>query len=136
MVAVKDRFEVQVASCRPSSAPYPGDGLANSNGVSASDGYGLQVVVGADETVAVVYFHPVAAAPRMPPRGTYNARISRVHLGAARRCVVLAQMEVSGCPGQRTDPEPEGRRGSQHLEGRHEVARGRPAQPGQFYCQR
>jgi hypothetical protein len=43
------------------------------DGVTAADGNGLKVVVGGDESVAVIDFNPVAAAPWMPSGCTDDA---------------------------------------------------------------
>jgi hypothetical protein len=64
---------MQVASRRPPGSAYPGNGLPNIDEVTAADGNGLEMVVGGDESVAVIDLNPVAAAPWMPSGGTDHA---------------------------------------------------------------
>jgi hypothetical protein len=108
MAAIKDGFEVQVASRRPSGAAHLGDELANVDPVASAHSNGFQVVVGGDQAVAVVDFHAVAPAPGVPAGGPDHSRIGGVHFRSARRGIVLAEVEVAGGPGQRAHPETEG----------------------------
>jgi hypothetical protein len=126
---------MQVAAGGPSGGPDPGNGFAGDHGVSAADGNGRQMVVGRDESVAVIDLDPVAATPGMPARGTDHARVSREHLRAARRRKVLAEVEITCCSKQRTYPEAKGRGRSQLLEGSHQETRRRPAHPCQLHVQ-
>ena len=126
---------MQVAAGGPSGGPDPGNGFAGDHGVSAADGNGRQMVVGRDESVAVIDLDPVAATPGMPARGTDHARVSREHLRAARRRKVLAEVEITCCSKQRTYPEAKGRGRSQLFEGSHQETRRRPAHPCQLHVQ-
>ncbi len=99
---------MKMAACGPPCGPDPRDHLPNVNGIARLHGDGFQVVVGCDEAVAVVNFHPVSAAPGVPARGAHHPGIGRIHPGAARGRIVLAQMEVAGGSRQRADPEAKG----------------------------
>ncbi|MDQ0680171.1 hypothetical protein QFZ30_003553 [Arthrobacter pascens] len=85
------------------------DDLADLHGIAGMHGYGFKVVVCGDESIAVINFHPVAAAPWVPAHGPDHTRIRRVNPGAAGCRVVLAQVEVSGTPGDRADAQAKGR---------------------------
>jgi hypothetical protein len=108
MAAVKDRFEVEVASGGPSGAAHLGNELANVDPVARSHSNGFQVVVRGNQPVAVVDLHPVAPTPGVPASGTDHSRIGGVHFRSARRGIILAEVEVTGGPGQRAYPEAEG----------------------------
>ena len=71
MAAIEDRFKVQVASRRPTGAAHPAEDLAGVDLVARTDSDCLKVVVRCDQPVAVVDFHPVAAAPRVPACSTH-----------------------------------------------------------------
>ncbi|MCU1566025.1 MAG: hypothetical protein JWQ56_962 [Pseudarthrobacter sp.] len=118
MAPVEDRLEVQVASCGPAGAAHRGDELASIDFVTRVHSNGIQVVVGGDQAVAVIDLHPVAPAPRMPACCADHSGVRCIHLGSARRGVVLAEMEVFGGPGQGADPETERRTGNQLFQGR------------------
>jgi hypothetical protein len=120
VVAVEDRLEVQMASCRPSGGAYSGDNLAGTNRVAGADSNCIQVVVGGDESVAVVDFNPVAASPGMPSGSAHHSRIRCVYRRSAGGCIVLAKVEITRGPRQWADPETEGRAGMELLEGCHQ----------------
>jgi hypothetical protein len=123
---------VQVATGGPPGGAHPGDGLANLHLVTRADGNRLKVVVGGDEAVAVVDFHPVTAAPGMPAGSPHNAGIGGVNGGAARSRVVLAKMEITCRPRQRAGAEAEGRARIQEGQRCHQETGGRPADTRQF----
>jgi len=108
MAPVEDRLEVQVAPGGPSGGTHLGDELANINLVARMHSDGIQMVVGGDQAVAVVDLHPVATAPRVPACCPDHSRVRRIHPGSARRRIILAEVEVSGGPGQRAHPVTEG----------------------------
>ncbi|KRE82314.1 hypothetical protein ASG86_11735 [Arthrobacter sp. Soil764] len=93
------------------------------------------MVVGGDEPVAVIDFHTVAAAPGMPPCRAHNTGVSCVDGGAAGRCIILAQVEITGSPADGTDPETEGRTRIQKLQRGHEKAGSGPAHACGANCQ-
>jgi hypothetical protein len=72
--------------------------------VAFFDGDALQVIVGGDQAVAVVNFHPVAATPRVPPGGPDHAGIGCIDAGAAGGSEVLAPVEFSQFAGDRAAP--------------------------------
>lgn len=69
MLSVFNDFEVEMAPCGGSGGADAGDDLTNADPIALLDCHGLQVVIRRNDPVAVVYFHPVAAAPRMPSCG-------------------------------------------------------------------
>lgn len=73
MAAIEDGLKVQVASRRPTGTPHPAEDLAGADLFSRTDSDGLKVVVRCDQPVAVVDFHPVAAAPRVPACSTHQS---------------------------------------------------------------
>lgn len=128
VAAIEDRFKVQVASRRRTGAAYPAEDLAGVDLLARVDSDGLKVVVRCDQPVAVIDFHPVAAAPWVPACSTHESCIRRVNACSARGGVVLPQVEVSGRPGQRAHPETEGRAGIEQSQRRHQESGRRPAE--------
>jgi hypothetical protein len=128
MAPVKDRFEVQVASCGPSGGTHLGDELSNIDPFARAHSNGFQMVVGGDQAVAVVNLHPVAPAPGVPSGGADHSRIGGINFRSARRGIVLAEVEIARGPGQGTHPETEGRAGYEQFKWRPEEAGGGPAQ--------
>ena len=100
---------MQVAARGPSGGPNTRDDLAHPHLVAGVHTNGFEVVVGGDEPVAVVNLNPVAAAPGVPAGRPHNTGVSGVDGSSAGGCVILAQVEVSRCPADRADPEPERR---------------------------
>ena len=109
--AVEDGLEVKMAARRGSGGTYPGNNFPHPHGVALLDSDRLQMVVRGDETVSVIDFHPVAAAPRVPPDGPHHTGVGRVHPGAAGRGEVLAPVEFACEPGEGAGAHPEGGRG-------------------------
>ena len=87
---------MQVAAGGGSGRPHPGNDLTNPHRVALLDGDRLKMVVGGDEPVAVVDFHAVSAAPRVPTDSPHDAGVGRVDTGAARRGKVLAPVKFPG----------------------------------------
>ena len=113
---------MKVAAGGRSGGADPGNDLAHPHRVPLLDGDGLKVVVRGDQPVAVVNFHAVPAAPRVPADGPHHTGVGGVDPSAAGRRVVLAQVELSYGPGNRTDAEPEGRTRRERFKRRHEGA--------------
>ncbi|GGH96313.1 hypothetical protein GCM10007170_23870 [Arthrobacter liuii] len=126
---------MQVAPRGPSGGAHQRDDLAYLHLVAGVDADGLKVVVGGDESVAVVDFYAVAAAPRMPSGRAHNTGISCVDGCPAWGRVILAQVEISRGPADRTDPETEGRTRIEELERGHQEAGQRPARARGAYRQ-
>ena len=118
---------MQVAARGPSGGAHACDDLANLHPVAGMNADGLQVVVGGDESIAVVDLYPVAAAPWMPAGRPHNTRISCVDGRAAGRRIILSQMEVPRSAAKRADPETERRTRIEELERCHQEAGQRPA---------
>ena len=106
VLAVEDRLEMQVAAGGPPGGAHPGDNLPHLHGVPRPDGDGLEVVVRSDQPVAVVNFHPVPAAPRVPAGSPDHAGVGGINPGAAACREVLAKMEVSVRPTDGADAVP------------------------------
>jgi hypothetical protein len=119
---------MKVAAGGGSGGPHPGNDLPHPHGVALLDRDRLQVVIRGDEAVAVVDFHPIAAAPRVPPHGPHHTGVGGVNPGAARRREVLAPVELARVSRQGAGAQPErGRRHERFQRGHEETVRG-PAQ--------
>jgi hypothetical protein len=127
---------MQVAPRGPACGSHSRKDLAHLHRVPCPDGDGLQVVVGGDQTVAVVNFHAVPTTPGVPPRGPDHTGVGGVNPGAATRGEILAEVEVPGMPRDGTNAEPEGRALREYFQGRHQGALRRPLQLGGSHIQR
>ncbi|MDQ0827354.1 hypothetical protein QFZ60_003527 [Arthrobacter sp. B2I5] len=127
---------MQVAARGPAGGTNTRDDLARLDGVAQTDADGLKVVVGGDESIAVIDFHAVAATPGMPPGSAHNTGISCVDGGAAGRCIILAQVEITGGPADGTDPETKRRTRIEKLKRGHEKTGSGPAHACGAYSQR
>jgi len=127
---------MQVAARGPAGGANTRDDLARPHGVARTDADGLKVVVGGDETIAVIDFHAVTATPGMPAGSAYNTGVSRVDGGPAGRCIILAQVEITGSPADGTDPETERRTRIKKLQRGHQKAGAGPAHACGPYSQR
>ncbi|GAB3550336.1 hypothetical protein GCM10027404_17390 [Arthrobacter tumbae] len=66
---------MQVAARGPACGAYGGDDLPGAHAVAGLYPDSLEVIVGGDQTVAVVEFHTVSAAPGVPAGSTDNTGI-------------------------------------------------------------
>lgn len=100
---------MQMATGGRTGGSYPGDHLAHPHRFPFGYGDPLKVVVGGDQAVAVIDFHAVAAAPRVPADSTDHSRVGGVDKRSASRGEVLAPVEFAGQAGNGVYPQPEGR---------------------------
>jgi hypothetical protein len=126
---------MQVAARGPPGATNTRDDLSCLHRVARMDTDGIEVVVGGDESVAVIDFHPVAATPGVPSSRANNTGVSCVDGCAAGRGIVLAQVEITSGPADRTDPETERRTRIEKLKRGHQKTGARPAQARRPYRQ-
>ncbi|MGY2743871.1 hypothetical protein ACVWZ8_000988 [Arthrobacter sp. UYCu723] len=128
--AVQNGFKMEMTSRGGSSGADPGNDLADTHRIALLNGYGLKVVVGGDEPVAMVDLHPVPAAPGVPADGPHHAGVGRIDPGAAGSGVVLAPVEFAGVTSQRARAQTVGGRLTKRFQRRHEPAQRRTFQAG------
>ncbi|MCB5291270.1 hypothetical protein BJQ90_00691 [Arthrobacter sp. SO3] len=133
--AVQDGLKMKVAAGGRSGRPHPGNDLADPHRVAFLDGDRLKVVVGGDESVAVVDFHTVSATPRVPADCPHDSGVGSIDPGAAGRGIVLAPVEFAGGPGDGAGPQSEGRGLLDEFQGCHEEAFCRPLQSGRCHIE-
>lgn len=90
------------------------------------DGDPLQMVVGGDKAVAMIYLHAVAATPGVPAHRPDHAGVGCVNESAAGRGEVLTPVELPGQSREGVNPPPERRAWNQHLKRRVKFPGGRP----------
>jgi hypothetical protein len=126
---------MQVAARGPPCAANTRDDLARLHRVTRTDTDGIKVVVGGDKSVAVIDFHAVAATPGVPSGRAHNTGVSCVDGCAAGGRIILAQMEITSGPADRTDPETERRTRIEKLKRGHQKTGARPAHARRPYRQ-
>lgn len=105
VLAVQDGFEMEMAACRGPRGPDLSDEFPHLDRLALLHTDALKVVVGGDQAVAVIDFHPVAAAPGMPPHCPHHAGIRRINVGSAGGSKVLAPVEFACRPVDGTCPQ-------------------------------
>jgi hypothetical protein len=87
---------MKMAAGRGTGGAHLGNNLPHPHQVALLDRDGLEVVIRGDETVSVIDFHPVAAAPRVPPDSPDHTGVGSVNPRAAGCGKVLAPVEFAG----------------------------------------